>query len=288
MSSLDPTSAGNVTGTERWLSLAAGVALTLAAMRRGNPLRKLVLGAAGASLINRGATGYCAVKAAVGPDATPLRDGLREQWSRTLRGVDRLGPSGLRERLGTRLGILTRPFASPSRAIDNMHVLYVVELQELHSAERQMIELVERLAPLTAHAALAERFRTYAGELRARCSEIDTVLTGIGAATRAHPDQAMRALLDEARKVSQIAVANLRDAALLASLQRIVHYKIAGYGTIAAYAKALGRADEAARFARFADQDKAMDAELSELARETLHPDASRAPGPTTAEIRTH
>jgi len=70
----------------------------------------------------------------------------------------------------------------------------------------------------------------------------------------------------------------VRDAAIVASIQRIVHYKIAGYGTIAAYAKALGRTDEAAHFAQLADRDKSIDAELTELAKKTLNPVAVRAP----------
>ena len=69
-----------------------------------------------------------------------------------------------------------------------------------------------------------------------------------------------------------------RDAAVTASVQRIMHYKIAGYGAIAAYARALGRAAEAAHFAQLADRDKAVDGELSELAKGTLNPDAVVAP----------
>jgi ferritin-like metal-binding protein YciE len=57
-----------------------------------------------------------------------------------------------------------------------------------------------------------------------------------------------------------------------------MHYKIAGYGAIAAYAKALGREAEAAHFAQLADRDKAVDAELTELAKGTLNPEAVVAP----------
>jgi ferritin-like metal-binding protein YciE len=284
-STAEAQQSGNVTGTERWLSLAAGVLLTLAAARRGSLLRSLVLGSAGASLIGRGATGYCAMKASL-HDGTPLRAGLREQWTRARRGFEQFSESGA---IGNRLSTLrARALGGTSRSIDNMHVLYVIELQELYSAEQQMADLIERIGQSTAHTSLAARFARYANDLRLRALEIEKVLTSVGAPTHAHPDDAMRALLNEAHKVSRIAAVNVRDAALLASLQRIIHYKIAGYGTIAAYAKALGRGEEAARFAQYSDEDKRMDAELSEFAQSTLNPEATHAPTQSGAEMRTH
>jgi ferritin-like metal-binding protein YciE len=169
-----------------------------------------------------------------------------------------------------------------------MHVLYVVELQELHSAEQQMADVLQGLAQLTSHGELGARFAELERELRARAGEIEGVLAAIGAPTRTHPDQAMRALLNESRKIAHIPVGNVRDAALVASVQRLIHYKIAGYGTIASYASALGRTEEAARFKTFGDADKSLDADLSEIAKRSLNPDASRAPEGGGAEMRTH
>ena len=82
----------------------------------------------------------------------------------------------------------------------------------------------------------------------------------------------------------------MRDAAVTASVQRIIHYKIAGYGAIASYAKSLGRHDDAQHFAQLAERDRAVDAELSDLAKGTLNPEAIVAPGgePAAQSARTH
>jgi ferritin-like metal-binding protein YciE len=69
----------------------------------------------------------------------------------------------------------------------------------------------------------------------------------------------------------------MRDAALVASIQRIIHYMIAEHGTIAAHAKALGRMQEAAHFAEHADLDRNVDRELTDLAKSTLNPEAASA-----------
>lgn len=59
-------SGGNLSITERSLSVVGGLALAaVAAQPRPNKVLSLVALAAGAALAIRGATGYCAVKAAV-------------------------------------------------------------------------------------------------------------------------------------------------------------------------------------------------------------------------------
>src|SRR5690606_8351310 len=131
----------------------------------------------------------------------------------------------------------------------------------------------------------------YATELRARMVDLESLLARREIDARQHPDDAMHALLNETRKMARVCSMPVRDAAIAASLQRIIHYKIAGYGTIAAYARSLGRNEEAAHFAELAARDKAIDVELTRLAKGTLNPEATKttpehviAPG----SMRTH
>lgn len=257
-------SRGNVMGPERWGSILAGLGLTLLSAR-STGLRRAAASAVGLSLLSRGTTGYCGVKAALNGDAT-IGEGLREQYER-LRGV-----------MGKGAG-----------AIDSLEGLYVAELQELYSAESQLSQLLQHLANAVEHTGLQHHFIGYATELRSRSEDLGRILGSHGYNPRQHPDQAMRALINETRKMAHVCGANVRDAALVASVQRIIHYKVAGYGTVAAYAKTLGRIEDAARFAECAERDEAIDAELTDLAKGTLNPEASAQPkGSTTGEARTH
>ena len=59
----------------------------------------------------------------------------------------------------------------------------------------------------------------------------------------------MEGLVHEARKhIFEEAIGDgvLKDLLILAQYQRMSHYGLAGFGTAAAYAKALGRSDDAA------------------------------------------
>jgi ferritin-like metal-binding protein YciE len=244
----------NLGSTERWLSMLSGVGMLLWA-GRGGRFGRLARGALGLSLLARGASGYCAVKAAL-----------------VQRSSDALGN------------------LSDSGRLDSMDAMYEAELQELHNAEGQLQQLANDLARTMSHSALAFRFQEYATELQSRRTDLEGLLGRVGANLRAHRDDAMHALIEETEKMWRVCAANVRDAAVTASVQRIIHYKIAGYGTIAAYAKALGREDDARHFAQLAERDRAVDAELSDLAKGMLNPEATAAPAreSTGQSARTH
>ncbi len=255
----------NVGEAERWVSILAGLGLTVAALRGGGFLRRAASGLAGASLLSRGVTGYCGMKSAV-TGQTSLREGLREQVNRTRFGLSSAGE------------------------IDSLESLYIAELQELRSAEHQLATLVDQVAAKFQTPECEHVLRGYAQELRSRRDDLDRILASRGVNSRRHPDQAMQALINETRKMERVSAPSVRDAAVIGSLQRIIHYKIAGYGNVAAYAKALELTEDAARFADHADREKAVDNELTAFAKTTLNPQArAESPGYTAGpEVRTH
>jgi ferritin-like metal-binding protein YciE len=262
------THADNVGQSERWLSAAVGLSLALRALRSRGIVGRLLMATAGLSLLARSATGYCAIKSTLSGE-TNIKQGVREQVRRLRQtaGIDTVS------------------------TLDTMDALYATELQELHSAETQLANTIERLAGTLQNQALALRVDEYATELQARKVDLESLLARSEIDARPHPDDAMRALLDETQKVARVCAPALRDAAVTASLQRIIHYKIAGYGTIAAYAKELGRTEEAEHFAELVTRDKTIDADFTRLAKGTLNPDATKAtPERTTVpgSVRTH
>jgi ferritin-like metal-binding protein YciE len=177
------------------------------------------------------------------------------------------------KRLGL-LGVAT----TAARTIDSMEELYNAEMQELHNAESEFCWLLQDLPPTLPNVVLERYLRGYATEIRTRQEDLERILSSHGVNAREHPDQAMHALIVETRKMAQMCATNLRAAALVASIQRLLHHKIAGYGTVATYAQSLGRTDEASRLAEYSDRDEAVDRELSSIAKELLNPVAQVQP----------
>lgn len=245
-------SSGNLSPTERLVSMLAGVGLILGGAARGSLLRRLTLAAGGATLLSRGLVGYCGMKAALVGDADSLGDGMQEQWQR------------MRSQAG-----------AGAAAIDTLEALQLAEMQELASGTAQLVRLLDRIERGIGHNDLQVQIESYATQLNSREQDLERIISSRGESPLRHPDRAMRTLVEETRKMAHVADPAVRDAALVDSLQRIIHYQIAAEGSAAAHAKALGRDEDAARIDEWADRDKSVDAALTELAKALLNPRAA-------------
>ena len=136
-----------------------------------------------------------------------------------------------------------------SDAIDSMDAVYRAELRDLRSAERQACALVDEIWVTLLNARSAERVSQYVAALRRRTAEYEG---------ETHRNPIMRALVNEASRIAENCSTNVRDVVLVATLQHMVHYLIASYGTIAAHAKVLGLAEQAALFHGYAESRSAV------------------------------
>jgi len=149
---------------------------------------------------------------------------------------------------------------------ETLEALFFLELQELRSAELELAAQLVGTAESLGNIWLERLLRGYATEVNARREGIERMLGAAGVDSRGHSDQAMKGLLVEFVKMSQLGVPEVGGAAVIDSLQRIVHVKIAAYGSVAIVAKTLGRVDDAARFADYAEDERVADARLSAMA----------------------
>ena len=87
--------------------------------------------------------------------------------------------------------------------------------------------------------------------------------------------QAAKGLVAEAEELlSEDGDPAVKDAGIIASLQRVEHYEITGYGTVVAYAKRLGHEDAAGLLEQTLEEEKATDAKLSKLAETSINAQA--------------
>ena len=162
--------------------------------------------------------------------------------------------------------------------INHFKDMYVAELQELASVESQLSDALLRMAGAAAHPALKELLLHHRGETEAHGERLATMLRKHGANPMAHTDQAMQALVHETRKMLGILGGDdLRDAGLIASAQKLEHYKIAAYGTAAALAGQLDLRDEQKMLHRSLDEEREVDVLLTRIAKREVNPDALAA-----------
>jgi len=158
--------------------------------------------------------------------------------------------------------------------ISDFRDLYLKELQEARSVENQLVEALPRMKQTARDPDLKQAIDDHLGETRAQLERIETILDRYGADPSEHEDQSMKRLIDEGEKWAGMLDGALRDAALIASAQRIEHYEIAVYGTLASWAKQLGEDEDLDALLATLDEEKGADEGLTELAKREVNPSA--------------
>ena len=107
-------------------------------------------------------------------------------------------------------------------------------------------------------------------------ARVEEILRRHSTEPREHVDQAMQAMLQEAEKwANMVQDRDLRDAGIIASAQRVEHYEIAVYGSLATWAKQLGLDEDMQALLAILEEEKRTDERLSRPAKRVVNPDAA-------------
>ncbi|MBY5368144.1 ferritin-like domain-containing protein [Rhizobium leguminosarum] len=162
--------------------------------------------------------------------------------------------------------------------ISSFKDMYLAELQELASVEGQLAESLLQMAEVASHPALKDTLVNHREQTEIQKERLLSLLQKHGADPMAHTDQAMQALIHETEKMMTMLKGNdLRDAGLIASAQKLIHYEIAAYGTAAALAGQLDLRDDQQTLHRSLEGEKQTDVLLTQLAKSDINPDAVAA-----------
>jgi len=162
--------------------------------------------------------------------------------------------------------------------VNDFRQLYVTELQELRSVEDQLVQALPKMAEVAQNPGLKQAIQIHLEETRSQRERLDGTLARHEADAREHQDGSMETIIREAdRWAKMIQDPDLRDAGLIASAQRIEHYEIAVYGTLATWAKQLGLDEDLRTLHAILQEEKRADKRLTELAERIVNPEAAQA-----------
>jgi ferritin-like metal-binding protein YciE len=134
------------------------------------------------------------------------------------------------------------------------------------------------MAQAARHPQLKQVIEAHLNETRAQRDQLDGLLERHGADPGKHQDGSMQAIIKEAERwARQVQDPECRDAGLIASAQRVVHYEIAVYGTLATWAKQLNEEGDLTVLHAMLEEEKRTDEKLTELAKSVINPEAAQA-----------
>ena len=106
------------------------------------------------------------------------------------------------------------------------------QLEDLHSAETQLVTALPKMEKAATHDELKTAFREHLEETRGHVKRVEEALGELGVSKPTEECKAMKGLIAEGEELMQKdgdPVA--KDAALIGAAQRVEHYEIAAYGT---------------------------------------------------------
>ncbi len=152
--------------------------------------------------------------------------------------------------------------------LDSLHALYVEGLQDLFSAENQIVKALPKLMKAASSEELKEAFATHLAQSKEHIARLERICGDLDVNPKGKHCRGMEGLLAEGAELMEIdADPNVMDAGLISSAQHVEHYEMAGYGTVRTYAQLLGFDDQSAVLQETLDEEEDTDLLLTELAQ---------------------
>ena len=162
--------------------------------------------------------------------------------------------------------------------MNSLEELLKHELEDLRSAEEQLIEALPKAAAAAKSAPVKKALEEHLEVTKEHLARIDQAFEAMGEEPEGHECKAMKGLIEEANEIAKTeGDPKVIDAALIAAAQRIEHYEIAGYGTARAHAQECGLDEVAMLLQRTRDEEVAANELLTQIAVEKVNKQAVKA-----------
>jgi ferritin-like metal-binding protein YciE len=159
-----------------------------------------------------------------------------------------------------------------SKDLKSLDDLFVHGLQDIYYAEKQILKALPKMIELATSAQLKQGLESHRKETENHVKRVEKVFEMHNATKKAIDCPAIDGIIKEANHLTgDIADKQVLDAGIIAAAQAVEHYEIARYGTLAEWAKQLGRADCASVLEQNLAEEKAADKKLTSLAESGIN-----------------
>ena len=159
--------------------------------------------------------------------------------------------------------------------MDELNKLMIEQLRDAYSAEKQALRIMPRMTKKVSSQTLRDALQMHAEQTETQVERLEQALEMLGGKAGRKVCEGMRGLIEEAQhELEDHDKGPILDAVIVGAQQRMEHYEIAAYGTIAALAKAAGQQEIAELMAQTLQEEKQADERLTQLAESELNPAA--------------
>jgi ferritin-like metal-binding protein YciE len=155
--------------------------------------------------------------------------------------------------------------------------LFLQELKDVYDAEKQILKALPKMAKAVDSDELRSALQEHHAVTETHVDRLEKVFEMLERPARGKKCAAMEGLLKEGSDLlKEDAQPAVLDAAIIGAAQKVEHYEIAAYGTLATYAKLLGYGDAKDLLGQTLEEEKQTDETLTGIASD-INEDATTA-----------
>lgn len=163
-----------------------------------------------------------------------------------------------------------------------LHDAFLDELRDAYDAEKQLLKALPKMAKAATAKQLRAAFQAHLEETKGQVDRLEQVFASLEEKIRGKHCDGIAGIIEEGKSVMDEPFDDATmDACLIASGQRAEHYEMAAYGTMIAWARAMGHTEAASLLQETLDEEKAADRKLSGLADDGINRQAAAAAHPS-------
>ena len=171
--------------------------------------------------------------------------------------------------------------------MESLQELYVSELKDLYSAEKQLIKALPKMVKNATNPQLRKAFSDHLDETEGHVDRLEKIFQMLGEKAGGKKCKGMEGLIDEARELlEEDASDEVIDAGLISKAQHVEHYEMAGYGTVRTYAEQLGFRDQAKLLQQTLDEEGKANELLTQIAEGAVNAEAEESEEETRTSRR--
>ena len=145
-------------------------------------------------------------------------------------------------------------------------------LKDIYWAEKALVKALAKMQKNATNEKLKNAIAQHLIETEEHVSRLEECFESMGRKAQAKKCDAMQGLLDEAESIiKETEPGTVRDAGIIAASQKVEHYEIATYGTLAAFAKILDEKISLKNLLATLKEEKQCDESLTKLADTNLN-----------------
>jgi ferritin-like metal-binding protein YciE len=162
-----------------------------------------------------------------------------------------------------------------------LHNAFIDELRDAYDAEKQLTKALPKLAKKATSAQLKSAFESHLKETENHVARLEQIFESIGEKAKGKHCDGIAGIIEEGKKVMEEDLEeSAMDACLIAGGQRAEHYEMAAYGSLIAWAKAMGHGTAASLLQQTLQEEKAADEKLTTIAEGGVNRQAAQTAHP--------